>query len=291
MADDDWDADGGEDSDLDVHKDADMDADGETDDESLITVMSTIAAEEPDRSLQTSLPQRDLPPPEFPPSSLKVDDPFQYEPTIQVSASPDDVHLNKAVYIIYLAVMWLHAQFHLPFRACNALLIVIGLAFQAAGATIDPPMRSTLASVIAEMHAEPRIKILPVCPGCRDVYPSSCDAETICTTCGHLVFDVAPTPAQQRKGGSAREIPKPYLQFPTKSVEAQLAEVLSVPGMEDTFDAWRKPTRFPGVYNDFFDGAISREIHAPDGSPFFQHDLQELPNGDLAIGVTLGADW
>ena len=68
-------------------------------------------------------------------------DPFCYKlETIECLPSVSDVHPNCVVYIIYLLVLWMNTQFHLPFQACNAFLIVVGLAFEAAGVIIDPPM-------------------------------------------------------------------------------------------------------------------------------------------------------
>ncbi|KAJ7447760.1 hypothetical protein B0H11DRAFT_2248172 [Mycena galericulata] len=89
-------------------------------------------------------------------------DPFQYTPKpSKPLPTASDVHPNRAVYLIYLVVFWLHAQFHLPFRACSALLSVIALAFQAANAPISPAIHTTLPSVINQLDAEPTFQILP----------------------------------------------------------------------------------------------------------------------------------
>ncbi|KAJ7834059.1 hypothetical protein B0H14DRAFT_3462324 [Mycena olivaceomarginata] len=49
-------------------------------------------------------------------------DPFYIAPkATQHLPTATEVHPNRAVYLIYVVVFWLHSQFHLPFRACNAL--------------------------------------------------------------------------------------------------------------------------------------------------------------------------
>ena len=67
--------------------------------------------------------------------------------------------------------------------------------------------------------------------------------------------------------------------------------MLQVLGVEDAMDAWQSKSRTSGVYSDFFDGAISHDLPHPDGSSFFKHNLHELPDGKLAIGLSLGVDW
>ncbi|KAJ7814371.1 hypothetical protein B0H13DRAFT_1924870 [Mycena leptocephala] len=74
-----------------------------------------------------------------PPADENDPDPFYITPkAAQHLPTAREVHPNPAVYIIYVVVLWLHSQFHLPFRACNALLAVLALAFKAAGAPINP---------------------------------------------------------------------------------------------------------------------------------------------------------
>ena len=84
--------------------------------------------------------------------------------------------------------------------------------------------------------------------------------------------------------------------FPFKSVSDQLRDLLVQPGMEDLLDQWRSlPNRRPqeGLYLDIFDGRIARSVLGPDGQPFFRNTPQDRngPNGELRVGLTLGADW
>jgi len=71
--------------------------------------------------------------------------------------------------MISLLVFWLHAQCHLPFRACNAILVCLALIFKSAGIVLDPPMYSTLPSVMTALRADPIFQVCPVCPTCRHV--------------------------------------------------------------------------------------------------------------------------
>jgi hypothetical protein len=111
-------------------------------------------------------------------------DSFQYPPVDRHQTSlptARDIHENKIVYMIYLLVFWLHAQCHLPFRACNAILVCLALIFKSAGIVLDPPIHSTLPSVMTALHADPIFQVCPVCPTCQKVYPPATSVES-CTT-------------------------------------------------------------------------------------------------------------
>jgi hypothetical protein len=221
-------------------------------------------------------------------------DPFYYPPTPSRPPPPAaEVHPNRAVYIIYLLVFWLHAQCHLPFRACNAVLVAFGLVLQAAGTPIDPPMYTTLPSVIDQLDAEPSFKVCPVCPGCLEVFPPSVPQESSCPKCRCPLFPTLPTPSQQRHGRTTREKAKPYLQFPIKSLKEQLAAMLLIPGIEDEVATSinKIKTSEPGKYTNIFDGKVCQELPGHDSSPFFSPSDEELANGELRIGVSLGVDW
>jgi hypothetical protein len=215
-------------------------------------------------------------------------DPFQYEPEpIRSPPTAAEVHPNPAVYILYLLVLWMHTQFHLPFRACSALLAVVALAFQASGTPIDPPIYTTLPSVITHLDAEPSFRVCPVCPKCITPYPASTTTDAHCTKCEHPLFRPAPTSSQKRHTQNRQ----PYLKFPMKSLEEQIIDMLAIPGVEDVMDAWRKKKRIPGEFNDIFDGDVCKELPGHDGLPFFLPDQEEVANGELRIGVSLGVDW
>ena len=111
-------------------------------------------------------------------------DPFYYPPAPPMKfPTPADIHPHQVVYIIYLLVFWLHAQCHLPFRACNAVLVCFGLVLRALGTTINPPMYTTLPSIMSTLGADPVFQICPVCPVCMEVFPASSPASAICATC------------------------------------------------------------------------------------------------------------
>ncbi|KII93303.1 hypothetical protein PLICRDRAFT_100818 [Plicaturopsis crispa FD-325 SS-3] len=219
-------------------------------------------------------------------------DPFAYapEPTRPPPAAAD-VHPNRAVYMIYILVFWLHTVFHLPFRACNAILIAMDCIFLSAGLKFEPAIITTLPSVISRLNAEPHFKICPVCPSCSEVYPSTVDRATSCTKCQHPLFPSTPTPSQQRHGHAARENPKPYIQFPMKSLGEQMATMLAVPGIEDEVDSYRQQRRVDGKYNNIFDGRVCKELRGVDGKSFFFGDESDMEEGELRIGVLMGVDW
>jgi hypothetical protein len=219
------------------------------------------------------------------------DDQFQYPPPPVIPPpTAADVHPNPAVYLIYLLVLWLHTQFHLAFRACSVVLIVVSLAFTAAGTPIQPEMYTTLPSVIKALDAEASMKIYPVCPNCLKVYLSSVPSDMVCERCAHPLFSQKPTPVGKQRSASQGKA-QPYLQFPSKSIEEHLSTILAIPGVEDEMEAWRNKIRTAGKLTDIFDGKICQMIPGIDGSRFFfpREGTSEL--GELRIGVSLGADW
>ena len=221
-----------------------------------------------------------------------ISDPFQYKPSpARPLRTPADIHPNRAVSIIYLVVLWLHSQFHLAFRACAALLVVLSIAFRAAGSPIEPAMFTTLPSVIKELNADASMKVCPVCPACFKVFPATTPHNSSCDRCEHPLFETKDKHSSKQQHPRSQQTPKPLLQFPTKSIEDYLTTILAVPGMEDEMDAWKKKTRRRGIYKDIFDGDVCQTIPGVDGSPFFHPADDILEPDELRIGVSLGADW
>lgn len=221
-------------------------------------------------------------------------DPF-YKPSTSLPLPPPDstaVHPHPGVYLLYMLVSWLHLQFHLPVRACTALMNVVCLIIQSFGQTVNPPPTITLHRIMGKLEVEPTFNILPMCPSCLEVYPDTPDTPSICKNCSTFVFK-----ANQPRLGASSHVPAstqtPLLRFPYKSIESQLVSVLSLPGIEEELDGWRRRVRIPGKYFDVFDGEITKNLKAADGTNFFRNDLGDLngPNGELRIAVTLGVDW
>lgn len=202
----------------------------------------------------------------------------------------DDV--PRPLFLLYLLVSWLHTHFHLPFLACNVVLVVVLNILRYAGTSfsdLHPRPYVTLTTVSARLGVEPVFQVLPVCPTCFEPHPFSTSKSAICDHCSEPLFRVTRR-LDRRQRGARDEITTPFLQFPTKSIEGQLRDILAVPGMEDTLEAWRSIPRSAGVYQDNFDGEICRTLPGPDELPFFQNPI---PGGsdELRIGVTLGVDW
>jgi hypothetical protein len=218
-------------------------------------------------------PQTNILPTYVPPFSL-LDQPLP---------APADVHPNSAVYIIYILFLWLHTMFHVPFRACNAILSIFAHILALNNTLPDPPILTTLPSVITTLGADPNFHILPVCPRCMQVHASTTAYPAPCKDCEEPLFHW-PTHAP-------KPVSTPRLQFPHKTLEAQIREILSVPGMEGTLDDWRKLERQPGKYRDIFDGAVCKELQDSNGRLFFNNEGGSAPDNELRIGVTLGVDW
>ncbi|EDR11390.1 uncharacterized protein LACBIDRAFT_323939 [Laccaria bicolor S238N-H82] len=208
-------------------------------------------------------------------------------------AAPTTVHLHHGIYLLYVLVAWLHLQFHLPVRACSALISVVALIIQAFGQTINPPPITTLHRVMNRLDVEPTFDILPTCPNCLEVYPDMEDTPTICANCSSFIFKAANPRLAMNSQAPVSTTRTPLLRFPYKSIQSQLASILSLPGIEEELDGWRKRQRTPGKYFDVFDGDIPKNIKAHDGTRFFRNDHGDLngPEGELRIALTLGVDW
>lgn len=222
-------------------------------------------------------------------------DPFQYTPAASTSnPPPDPANFHPSgifIYVIYMLVFWLHSQCHLSFRACNAVLACFAIVLRAAGVIVEPDLYLTLPSVMTSLGADPTFQICPVCPTCQQVYPPSIVATATC--CSKPLFDTTPTVAEQRRGRSTREKPKPLLQFPFKSLEDQLTTVLSNIAVEEEIEQSINKVKasIPGVYNNIFDGKVCKELKCKDGTLFFSPSDEVKASGELRIGVTLGVDW
>ncbi|KAI0072971.1 hypothetical protein K474DRAFT_1686422 [Panus rudis PR-1116 ss-1] len=185
-----------------------------------------------------------------------------------------------------MLVIWLHTHFQLPFKACNAVLYVFSVILNFLCIPLDPPMFTTLPTIMEKMDIEPSFNILPVCVTCKRPYPENTAS---CFHCQEALYDKTPTVNQRSKGRTEREIPKPRLRYPYLSLSSQLANL--VPDIEDSLDEWRRVARKPGEYTDQFDGRVCQEVKGPDDLPFFRPDLAEMPDGELRIGLTMGLDW
>lgn len=201
--------------------------------------------------------------------------------------SEDPVHSHPAVRLLYILVSWLHTHFHVPFLACHTILIVVFhiVALFGGGLATSEGYR-TLPSVLHHLDVEPKFITLPVCPECFRLYPPTLKSTDLCTHCSIPIFKSTTSTSKR----SQKENSRPLLQFPVKSIEAQLRDILDVDGMEDILERWRTQERQPGVYIDNFDGAVCKELKGADGRLFFENPLPP-GNAELRLGLTAGVDW
>lgn len=249
---------------------------------------------------RVSEPTGNQPAPYAPPFSP---DPILRDPSLADENSPDPFHIDATqsdsgtitrhntstpLFLLYLLVSWLHTHFHLPFLACNAVLVVVLQILHAAGFPLPPNPYRTLATVTLRLGVEPVFQILPVCGECLEVHPSTTSTNSKCIRCELPLYKS--TASRDRHAPSGAENHRPHLQFPTKSIEAHLREILTIPGMEDVMESWRYKQRTPGKYCDNFDGAVCKTILGIDGRPFFENPRSQACT-ELRIGLSLGVDW
>ncbi|KAJ3551006.1 hypothetical protein NMY22_g68 [Coprinellus aureogranulatus] len=140
---------------------------------------------------------------------------------------------------------------------------------------------------MAKLDVEPTFDVLPLCSNCLEVYPNPAATLASCRKCSTPPFKTV------RSGPTTANRRAPRLQAPFMSIQAQLANLPSVPGVEFEPDKWRKNLdTLPA--SDIIDGAVTKSLLGPDGTPFFENDgvqFEKGPEGELRVGVTLGLDW
>lgn len=277
---------------------------GEDLDEELSDPEDDIGVDSPDdlpeaitqsRQPSSSLPHPDvdmgdpIPPPAATNNPENNPDPFYVLPSL---SSPSYRRAADApIFLLYLLVSWLHTHFHLPFTACNTILVVVLNILRAAGyaLTTTPSPYVTLPSVISHLGVEPVFQVLPVCENCLEVFPSSTKPGTLCDHCSNPLFKSILR--HNRRTPNDNESHRPSLQFPMKSIEAQLRDICAIPGMLGVLEEWRTKSRSPGRYGDNFDGAVCQELPGVDKRPFFENPRPQDSPPELRIGLTLGVDW
>lgn len=213
-------------------------------------------------------------------------DPF-YQPRdiddmVPNSSAKSRVHTHPAIRLLYILVAWLHTHFHLPFIACRAILVIVAFIISTAATSFDTSETyKTLPSVLNHLGVNPDFVVLPVCPECFEVYPASTPTSDVCARCDSPIF----------KAAVGHKKATPLLQFPVKSIEEQLVDILHVDGVEDLLEQWRFKERCIGKYLDNFDGEICKILKGPDSRPFFENPLPPETRDELRIGLTLGVDW
>lgn len=213
-------------------------------------------------------------------------DPF-YDPDFETGDGGDISHLDPVLATIYILVNWLHEQWHLPRAPCQVLLHVFALLFFFLGYP-DLQRRTfvTLKSVRRALGTDVNVQLLPVCPVCRDVFPSV-DPPASCPSCDEPLFRTS------SRNGKRIVSNVPVVKYPYCAISAQLSAILNQPGVEDACDSWRTRERVPGEYRDVFDGHVVRNLKAHDGTLFWRNDADcaRGPNGELRLGVMWGLDW
>ncbi|THU84063.1 hypothetical protein K435DRAFT_807010 [Dendrothele bispora CBS 962.96] len=196
--------------------------------------------------------------------------------------SINPAHTPTAVFLLYLL---------LPFAGCNIVLVVGFFIMETMGALLDVTATThyvTLTTVLSHLGVEPNFPILPCCMVCKEPYPVNTPTDALCSRCKERIPLFQSRPVMNRQARLGPESWKPRLQFPMKSVEAQLWEILVIPGMEDVMESWRSKHRTPGLFTDNFNGDVCQSIPGPDSHLFFENPAS---HNELRIGLTLGIDW
>ena len=219
---------------------------------------------------------------------LDEDDPDPFFQKTEPESTQNLSTLPPHLLCIYAFTTWLHLQFHLPRVACNALLSVFACILAFIAPNLDSPL-VTLKSVNRHLGVSVPFQVLPVCPSCKEVYPSNENTPDVCSHCETELFI-----SRFTNRGNKRKERVPVLKYPYLPISDQLGAILAIPGIEKLLDSWRTVPRVPGLKKDIFDGNITKNLKAPDGTAFFANEGEQDrcgPNGELRIGLALGVDW
>ena len=198
--------------------------------------------------------------------------------------------LPKHLLAIYMIVSWLHIQFNLPQVACNALLKILACLVMFFSTQLVQPF-ITLLSVTCSLTVNSSINLLPVCPKCRDVFPSAASqhVQDTCTSCKVPLF----LPSHMNQG-NPHNTKTPVIKYLYLLLLQQLVSVLKIPGIKALLDNWCTKPHKSGEYKDIFDGDMCHvHLKAPNSSTFFSnlHHKRQGPGRELRIRVNLGVDW
>ncbi|KAG1727962.1 uncharacterized protein EDB91DRAFT_1086263 [Suillus paluster] len=213
----------------DTHADEDEDADIDVD----------ACSEHDDEDTEVLIivePEEDTPDPFMPEEGTTADDYVNHQ------------GVPPHLLMTYVVVSWLHLQFHLPRVACNALLAIFACMLLVISPMIDRPF-VTLQSCTRVLGVDPVIQTLPVCPGCRDVFPptGSLHAQDTCITCNISLF----LPGQTRhRIQRAKKIP--VIKYLYLALSEQIKSMLKILGVEAVLDEWHSKPRRAGEYTDIF---------------------------------------
>ncbi|THH26681.1 hypothetical protein EUX98_g7506 [Antrodiella citrinella] len=222
-------------------------------------------------------------------------DPF-YKPLETTNDSLDAAVLPPHLLMVYGAVLWCRQHCQVSRVACNVLLWAFFLVIQLLAPHIEAPHVNLSSATHALGLRNSALRVLVVCRKCKDVYSDTDDTADKCLRCRTDLFKPSTTAR-----GNARSSKIPWLKYPYMSISAQLSATLAIPGLEDVMDEWRTKERQPGVYQDIFDGAVSKSLLGPDRKPFFSNDpvgpapvnptTPSAEDSELRIGLAWAVDW
>lgn len=117
------------------------------------------------------------------------DDPDPFEILLEPHNERNYINQPPYLLVIYALATWLHLQFHLPRIACNAFLAIMAYLL----ASVAPQLASpfvTLQSATRFLGLDAPMVLLPMCPGCWDVYPPAglLHTQDSCSMCSIDLF-------------------------------------------------------------------------------------------------------
>ena len=203
-------------------------------------------------------------------------------------------HKDWFVRCILLLVTFLHTTYHVPFRACGIILIVLKtilLKLELLPSTDNMP--TTLGTAFSRLGFTDNFIIQVMCPQCHqlihaaksnfdfrdEAYCQSCQVP-LYTGIGSKYFNYLIPPKFARP-------PAPKLVSPYAPLKLLLTEFLSRPGLEENVESWRDQTDFKGTFRGPWDGAVWKSIKDVNGEHFFKKRM----DNELRLGVTCGLDW
>ncbi|KAK7048753.1 hypothetical protein R3P38DRAFT_2389630, partial [Favolaschia claudopus] len=205
---------------------------------------------------------------------------------------------NPYILSITLLVAFLHTRYHVSFRACALILLVLRLLFAAIPGNIlgADSFPRQLSTVFLDLGLRDRFKVHPICSMCHRIFDAANDSTSLCPDCGNEIYRPLTQSLFRRLFGnnteeddeSIQSIRQPLVVAPIQLLSNGLQHLFSRPGVVAAVNSWKTRERNTDELRCIQDGAVWNTIKGHDDTLFFFGGDSDK---ELRIGVSFNFDW
>nr|GAT56532.1 predicted protein [Mycena chlorophos] len=215
------------------------------------------------------------------------------------------LHPHWCVRAIMYLVVFLHARFHVTFRACDLILKCTNIIFRGLMIVSDnSPMPTTLRTVFSQLGVVDDFQVYPICFNCHYIRQGSSVVggrdrnDQFCPNCNVDMFGPPPPLVEESDDedapllSSSASAPSavPYMVAPLQNLSASIRQLFQRPGMVAAMNSWKTSPSIPGELNSMYVARAWREVPAP-GDPTESFFFGPTAQNEIRIGVTFSLDW